>query len=996
MRRVNPRQFTRSALLPAGPFATGLAVLVFALVALAPASGLAIDDLSIDYETITTPHFHVHHDAEHEGLAERVAQISEEAHRLLVPLLDHRPDERTHVVIEDDRDTANGSATIFGRNVIRVFAMPPEPDGTLGYYQDWLRILIFHEYVHILHLDTDGGVVDFLNDIFGGIIHPNGILPRWYIEGLAVDYESALTGTGRTNSSLFRAWLRTAALEDRFFPISTASNSPTRWPYGTTPYLYGGFFLDYITEKYGLEAATDFNHRYGRRIAPFALNHTLETITDATFHELWREWRAHLQARAIGTHVAVRAAGKTPLSHVTSNGGAHSYPRQRPGTHQISFFESGLNSHDRFAVTFTHDERTESLFEVDGANGVASWTPDGEALVYGRLAVDENVYTYHDLFVWHAEPDRVVRLTEGERARDPAISPDGERIAYVRNKPGTNDLVVCRFRHLQFDDCRRLLGGTRHDASEPQRWQQISAPTWTRDGEAVIFSRWSADSGHRDLWRYRFGAPESERLSKLTDDAAQDTAPHIGPEGYLFWSSDRTGIFNIYARDLETGETWQVTNVETAIVQPQVSDDGYWLYASVYTADGFELARFPRPTRFRRPAPDSYAEPDRPSYPDIERDGWEKGEYNALRWLHPLVFEPNVGAVTGGAGLGGTIRGREPLGHHEWALSTAILTSPEFVDYRLNVGLNYSWTGGPINTNLSLALRDQPRPRAIFAGNEFVPTVERQYAANVGLSYPLRRVQDYLAFSTGFRLERSVFADQPQVDHDPLDRQPSWPEDGWYNRLNFGMQYSNLERYPDSIGTAEGVSGYLQLSLQDEAIGSEYSSTYFNYGFRLFHPNPLVERHILRLRLQGGIARSELGNPAFALGGFQPEDILSDAIFQQPRSQFVLRGYPPRTLVGSQYQIWRAGYRFPIARLDAGPSTVPTYARRLKGSLFGETGGAFNGLLADADLRSSIGAELQLELQFGWYLTGALRAGFARGLADDGISEWYILYGNPF
>jgi hypothetical protein len=996
MSRGTPRQPDQTTPRGLDWLAVALAALAFAVVALAPARSAAVDDLSIEYETLKTPHFHVHYDSEHEGLARRVGRIAEEAHGLLVPLLDFQPDNRTHVVVDDKVDTANGSASIIGRKVIRIFAMPPEPHTSLGYYDDWLRILIFHEYVHILHLDTDGGLVAFLNDIFGGIVHPNGLLPRWYIEGLAVHYESAMTGTGRTNSSMFRTWLRTAVLEDRFFSLAEASNSPQSWPFGTTPYLYGGFFLEYIADKYGLEAPTDFNHRYGRRIIPFAINHTFETITDVSFHELWNEWEAHLKGRALATHVAVEARGRTDLSYITSNGGRHLFTRARPGTHQMSFFESGLNSKDRFSITFTHDERTSTLFETEGANGVASWTPDGEALVFGRLTVQENVYTYNDLYIWNAERDRTERLTHGERAHDPAISPDGERIAYVRNKPGTNNLVLCDFGRLRVDDCRRLVGGDNHRPDNQKRWQQISTPTWTPDGEAVVFSRWRADIGHRDLWMYRLEADDGEHLERLTDDAAHDTAPHVGLDGLLYWSTDRTGIFNIYARDLETGETWQVSNVETGLFQPRVSADGYWLYASAYTADGYELVRYPRPTRFQRDAPDSYAQRPHPSYPEIDSEEWETGGYNALRWLHPLLFRPSAGVASGGGGLGGTVIGREPLGHHDWALSATLLTPTDFGGLRGNFGLNYNWTGGPVNVSTSLTLQEPTRLRSKFAGDQFVPFVERQYAADLGLTYPLRRVQDRLALTGGFRAEFRTFRDEPVVDHDPLDRQPADPDHGWYNRLRLGLRYSDLERYPDSISIARGLSAQTTVSFQDEALGSRTSSTYLTYGLRGYLPNPWLRRHILHLRLDGGIARAEGRNPAFALGGFQSSDVLNDMIFQQPQGQFVLRGYPPRSLVGSQFQVWTGAYRFPIVRFGEGPSTAPVYVERLKGSLFSDAGGAFNGLLADADLRASVGAELQLELQFGWYLGGALRAGFARGLGEGGINEWYILYGNGF
>jgi len=110
----------------------------------------------------------------------------------------------------------------------------------------------------------------------------------------------------------------------------------------------------------------------------------------------------------------------------------------------------------------------------------------------------------------------------------------------------------------------------------------------------------------------------------------------------------------------------------------------------------------------------------------------------------------------------------------------------------------------------------------------------------------------------------------------------------------------------------------------------------------------------------------------------------------------VLRGYPPATLVGSQFQVWRAGYRFPVLRIERGFSTVPIFLRRIKGEVFGDAGGAVDGVLANADLRSSIGAQLQLGTQWGYFSRGALQLGLARGLGDDGITEFFLQYGGGF
>ena len=69
-----------------------------------------------------SPHFVV---TFHEGLyplALHVTDSLERAHHRLLPFLDAEPNRKTPVLLSDDTDAANGSATAFGRPRIWVLA----------------------------------------------------------------------------------------------------------------------------------------------------------------------------------------------------------------------------------------------------------------------------------------------------------------------------------------------------------------------------------------------------------------------------------------------------------------------------------------------------------------------------------------------------------------------------------------------------------------------------------------------------------------------------------------------------------------------------------------------------------------------------------------------------------------------------------------------------------------------------------------------------------
>src|SRR5256885_1130621 len=68
-------------------------------------------DPRFDWQTIDTPHFEIHFHQGEYRFAARLARMAEAAHARLSPLLDHVPDGRTQVVLTDDTDFANGSAS---------------------------------------------------------------------------------------------------------------------------------------------------------------------------------------------------------------------------------------------------------------------------------------------------------------------------------------------------------------------------------------------------------------------------------------------------------------------------------------------------------------------------------------------------------------------------------------------------------------------------------------------------------------------------------------------------------------------------------------------------------------------------------------------------------------------------------------------------------------------------------------------------------------------
>ncbi len=161
---------------------------------------------------------------------------------------------------------------------------------------------------------------------------------------------------------------------------------------------------------------------------------------------------------------------------------------------------------------------------------------------------------------------------------------------------------------------------------------------------------------------------------------------------------------------------------------------------------------------------------------------------------------------------------------------------------------------------------------------------------------------------------------------------------------------------------------------------------------REYLDNPWLSNQVLALRVAGGVTFGEtqyLGN--YQLGGNYGDN----AYFVTPEEYRMLRGYPLGSDFGDMYWLGSAEYRVPLWRIDRGWGTIPAFVRNLSGSVFVDSGNAFDGNFFGADPPGladvfggplvGVGAEVSLRGVVGWGVGLSLRAGYAVGLTEGGF-----------
>ena len=986
-------------------------------------------DPDLRWRTIETEHFRITYHEPLGRVAQRLTQVAETSHRVLAPVMGHTPRFRTEVILSDDTDYSNGSATAMPFPTVRLFLTAPDDRSELNDFDDWLYALFVHEYTHILHLDTMAGLPKWVNLLLGlginNVYAPNQVQPRWFIEGLAVLEETERSSAGRLRSSLFDMYLRSHVLEGKFLRLDQVANQTRLFPRGNVPYLYGSAFLRFIMRKFGHDALKKVVARYGGCWSPdcwvpWGMSRSLKAVTGHTYGPLYEEFGQDLQRRyqAQAAEVALSPLGMTherPLSDwkatvdrpiFVDNGKSllwlEADPYKRPALVRYDF-QTG---------------KTQRELEIDGAGGL-SVAPGGRWVVMARLNYFRAIFSYQDLFLYRRDRRELLALSSGLRVDNPAISPDGKRVAFEVTSGGTRRLAVMTLPRSERRDETEAINPKafavpevwRARAARPvvfplsqKEWSQVYTPSWSPDGKLLTFSYWQ-QGGFRDIVTLDLHSGE---LRFITRDRALDLEPRFSPDGkWLYFVSDRTGIYNLYAHHLASDTTYQVSNVLNGVFSPDLSPDGKTAAVVGFVAEGYRIETVPidlTVAPLAPPPPTDRPEPSNVGDPELTRTrSYPVSRYNPARTFFRVPASllgaqlPISAPGPYGQSFGLQFQTSDIVGIH--SLVGGITLQSGRAD-ATGVVARYSyrrlWNG--INLDVSRSL--YPRNGLRLNGRNRAYDEE---SWQTGLSTDLPLLRDvarsatmYLAYNFTYWRNRS-----PAPIPGPDDISLQLPEVGRYATLSMTITYGDTRRFLFSVGPEQGGSVYVNASIAHPILGSQYLvynlRVAASRNFGIPWPSRFLRNHTLMLSYEGGISGGDLKRRGvYYAGGFpESEDFLRAALLGTRPGQPRLRGYGAGATYGDQYHVLNVEYRFPIVWLERGYDTLPFYLWRLHGAVYSDVGGAFFGTIDSDKIKASVGGELRLDGSLGHYLPFMFQLGYAHGFMSNADSGVYFLLNNP-
>jgi Tol biopolymer transport system component len=201
-----------------------------------------------------------------------------------------------------------------------------------------------------------------------------------------------------------------------------------------------------------------------------------------------------------------------------------------------------------------------------------SWAPGGRRLLFLTGCKFGWDVIISNLNGWHVR-DLTPRI--GEQSV-PTMSPNGKTIVFNQASPGGTDTHLWLM-NSDGTNPRQLTNGPGYEFDG----------AWSPDGTHLAFL-WLTDTGCH-AWTMRADGTQKHRLTASAASecparpALGDTGPDWSPDGHsIVFESNRTGTFQLYIKQLDTGTVRQLTHATGGADSPSWSPDGTMIVFDSY------------------------------------------------------------------------------------------------------------------------------------------------------------------------------------------------------------------------------------------------------------------------------------------------------------------------------------------------------------------------------------------------------------------------------
>ena len=959
--------------------------LIFVLCTSSALTNAAQVGTSFKFSTIETDHFTIHFHQDLIDVAKKVAKIAEITHKALTEEFGWIPSEKTQIVLIDNSDFANAYTTVLPYNTIYVHVVPPSIEMTIGEYEDWLKVIIVHEYAHILTIDPSRGYSKVMRKIFGKPIPgndllslilfivtgpPNVFLPPWWLEGIATWAETEYTGIGRGRSTYVDMIYRMAVKEDNIPTVDRINGDVPDWPNGYMPYIFGLSLHKYIADKYGKESLRRLNIMHSGRFPYFLNSVPARLFRGKNYVSLYYEMIEDLRKEEGKKIKELEKLPFTPVENFNIEGEALLNPRYSPDGNLIAYNRQDPHGHDVIMLAYKDGSNAKAVTRRLPSDNTITWAPDSSKVYFCQAEIVRGFNFYQDLYSYDIEGNNLKRLTKGLRVKEPDLSPDGRRFAVVISERGNQNLAL-----LEFEDGTKK-SQPRIEILTDLKLLRVSNPRWSPDGSDIVYTV-TFNDGRSGLYLYNV---INKTHKPLLEDQFTIAYPAWSRDGrFIVYTSDETKVYNLFAYSLEEGKRYQVTHLLGGAFHPDVSTDNKRIAFSNYNSRGFKIGVIEFNPEGWTPSPGPSIKPywtenilnSRVEMSNEIRVSKSK-PYKAADTLAPRFWLPSLSGDHKGDVAGIFTAGRDVIGYNTYQVDVAYGLLSEIFYY------DVMYLSDHLYPTFILQADTQPVLYANLLEKEDYYEINKSFM--IAASVPINYIESNYRINIGYTWQKQeALSDLMQDKFNGIE-----VFEGRRDFVFTGIEFSNSLKYPYSISPEEGRRIGILYKYYSKDIGSDFSSEEYiaDYSEYLRLPFSGNLRHsVLYFNMKGAIASGDLTTQqAFQLGG----TILESA--------FPLRGYPSRSSAGKYVTTATLEYRMPAWYILRGWNTKPFFWDRLHAAAFYDLGEVWddnNGFNFNK-LKTGAGMEARFDMTLGYLIKITPAVGIAHGFNEDGETRIYF------
>lgn len=910
---------------------------------------------SENWKTLSTEHFNIHFLPLYQEQAKRSAFISENLYPKLEDKLGWLPKEKISMVIIDEHDQSNGSATPYPFNKVILRLSPPDRVGQLDDYDDWLALLIEHELTHIFHLDKSIGKVSNLRNVFGrfSLLFPNLFQPRWFIEGLAT-YVETHAGIGRGQSSSFEMLMR-EEVTSGLLPVATVNLPADSQPL-ERHYLYGVYFYQFLRDTYGEEFITQLINNYSDNLLPFSINSNSKSVFGKDISQLWSEFSAYLNNRFSkqlnvlnqsnikeGTAIVDTVNQLAPIGFLDND--------------TLVYIENDLESEPKLMMLKNSKKELLAVINNNSLFNVGA----GNIIYLSQLDYCDEYHLYYDIYRFNVVSKEIEQLTQCSRYKYFTVSSSNNIVAVK---------TVASIPQIDLLDANAKLIKTLWKGSYGDVINYID---WSEKRNALLVTKKELNKS----WNiYELNLDTLTWRDVVVDNAIFMQASYAFDEEGIVFISDSSGVHNIYKKLFKSPYITALTNVLSGAFSPLQHESK--LYYQRFERKGYRIhssdLETAAPITIKKASVinirfDKYIDTNKLNYVINDYSPWH--DLKPKYWFPWLLIQDNASE------FGFMTSSNDSLDHHFYQLQLAYVYDQE--DTVGSFLYQYeNWLGFLISKENSIYTNTANLTNRIRTNEQF----------QVSFTLPFTKIKNRWRFKLGLIDNRegdTYLASGASGSADQKD-----------GMLGLSAFYDSKQSFLKGH-SAETGRDVLLVAESSDVLDSDYSGQTTILDWREYIK--LGPHNTLAVRYAIGSADVSMRN--YKLGGLQ-SDWDSVTVFNPQvvrnifnKRGFALRGYAENTQIGNNIELATIEWRFPLLHVEKGIMAPPVGVMKYSGRLFVEAGAAwFDNQQKDSI--SSVGLEWIIDLNLFYNITPQIRIGYAEGLDDLGEQTFYLKVGGAF